>query len=184
MCKPASRNFASAGPASFADRPPPAAGFTIAKKRSIETLNVSRTSGRKTSRRFNDARTVECCEAFRQYVPLYFKRCRARKIFFEDHDSMNAFVVEQAPVQKRNRLFQLVVVALSIFQMDDEQQLLSDHGPLRPNVIRSEYAKFLHRQRLEYRFDILGINILPFFGDDHVFLPAEELQMPAAVGGA
>src|ERR1700722_19228416 len=184
MCRPASRSRASAGPASFEDRPPPAAGFTIAKKRSIETLCVSRNSERTTSQRLDHGSAVESRELFRQYVPLYLKRCRARKVLFKNHDSMNALVVEQTPVQERNRFLQLVVVALPIFQMDDEQQLLSHHGPLRPDVIRSEHAKFLHRQRLEHGFDVFGIDVLPFFGDDHVFLAPEELQMPVTIKAA
>ena len=37
---------------------------------------------------------------------------------------------------------------------------------------------------VEDRFDVFGINVLAFFGDDHVFLAAEELQMASGIEAA
>src|SRR5882757_6032326 len=103
MCNPASRSLARAGPANFADLPPPAAGFTIAKKRSIETLYVSRLAERTTSQRLHRGCAVEFREVFRKYVSFYLKRCRAREIVFKNDDAVNAFVVEQPAIQEGHR---------------------------------------------------------------------------------
>src|SRR5579862_7284872 len=116
MCNPASRSRARAGPASFADRPPPAAGFTIAKKRSIETLYISRPTRPtdRTSQRFHNGGAVKFREALRQDISFYLQRCRERKVVFKDDDAVNAFVVQQSSIQKRNRFFQLVVEHLPV----------------------------------------------------------------------
>src|ERR1700737_5363182 len=68
--------------------------------------------------------------------------------------------------------------------MQDEKQLLTDHGALRPNVVGGEYAEFFYGQAFEGGFDIFGIDVLAFFGDDHVFLAAEELEMAAGIEAA
>src|SRR5260370_42620469 len=65
--------------------------------------------------------------------------------------------------------------------MQDEKQLLAYHGALRPDGIAREYAEFFYREALEGGLDVFGIDVLAFFGDDHVFLAAEDLQM--ALGG-
>src|SRR5260370_2016545 len=44
-----------------------------------------------------------------------------------------------------------------------------------------EYAEFFYREALEGGLDVFGIDVLAFFGDDHVFLAAEELQMALGV---
>src|SRR5260370_7132753 len=68
--------------------------------------------------------------------------------------------------------------------MQDEKQLLAYHGALRPDVIGREYAEFFYREALEGGLDVFGIDVLAFFGDDHVFLAAEELQMALGVEAA
>src|ERR1700676_5021340 len=68
--------------------------------------------------------------------------------------------------------------------MKDEEQLLINHGALRPDEIGGEDAEFLYRQTLEGDLDVFGINVFAFFGDDHVFLAAEELQMAGGIEAA
>src|SRR5262249_48061191 len=44
--------------------------------------------------------------------------------------------------------------------------------------------KLLNGQAFENAFDVFGINVLPFFGDDHVFLAAKKLQMAPFIEAA
>src|SRR5258708_39244045 len=68
--------------------------------------------------------------------------------------------------------------------MQNEHKLFSNHRTFRPNVVGSENAKFLDRKALENNFDVLGIDIFPFFSDDHIFLAASELQVARFVEAA
>src|SRR5262249_28673207 len=117
-------------------------------------------------------------------VPLYLKRSGSRKVLVEDHGSMNALVVEQAAIAEGNVAAQLVGECLSRLESDDEHQLLADHGTLRPDVIRRENTKILDRKRIEDRLDVFGIDVLSFFGDDHVFLAPEKLKVAVPIEAA
>src|SRR5580704_13300533 len=132
---PPSRRRVRAGPASFAERPPPAAGFTIAKKRSMECgklpsiYNFPKNLPPKcqpsevaatTSQRLHGGSTIELCQTLRQSVPFYLKRSRAGKVFFVQHDSMNALVVQQAAVQERDALAQILGEGLAGIEMYHE----------------------------------------------------------------
>ena len=66
--------------------------------------------------------------------------------------------------------------SLAWFRVKNHHQFFANHGALWPKIIRGEDAEFLYRQALENIFDVLGIDIFAFVGDDHVFLAAEELQ--------
>ncbi len=68
--------------------------------------------------------------------------------------------------------------------MKDEEQLFADHGALRPNVIGGEDAEFFYWEAFEGSFDVFGIDVLALFGDDHVFLAAEELKMAGGIEAA
>src|SRR5438876_6969902 len=68
--------------------------------------------------------------------------------------------------------------------MKDKNQRLCARCLLRPKIVRSKNAVFLYRQAIERVFNILGIDILAAFCDNHVLLAPEELQMPAAVKAA
>src|SRR6267378_1398037 len=65
--------------------------------------------------------------------------------------------------------------------MEYEHKFFVGHRPFWPNVVGGENAKFLDGKTFESGFDVLGIDILPFFGDDHVFLAAGELQVASPV---
>ena len=65
--------------------------------------------------------------------------------------------------------------------MKGEHQPLSSHGTLGPNIVGCKDAELFHGKAFEDAFDILGINILPFFRDDHIFLAAAQLQMTVFV---
>ena len=71
--------------------------------------------------------------------------------------------------------------SLAWFEVDNEHQFFANHGSLGPKEIRGEDAEFLYRQALENIFDVLGIDVLAFFGDDHILSPAEKLQMAGGV---
>src|SRR5712664_4497230 len=68
--------------------------------------------------------------------------------------------------------------------MEDEHKLFANHRTLWPDVVGGENAKFLDSKALENCFNVLGINIFSFFGDDHVFLAARELQVASLVEAA
>src|ERR1700730_7932102 len=176
---PPSRSRANAGPASFAERPPPAAGFTIAKNLSFNGPSVSLCSSvfidRTHSHWQNRFRAVQLAQSLRQDVPLYLERSCTRKIFLVHHDSMNALVVKQPAIEQRDAFAQLFGQRLARLQVNHEHQLLANHRTLRPNVISGEDTKFLNGQALEDSLDVFRVNVLPFLGDDHIFLAAEKL---------
>ena len=68
--------------------------------------------------------------------------------------------------------------------MEHQHELFTGHGVLRPDVVCRENAELLHRDPLEIIFNIFGINIFPFRGDDHVFLAPEKLQMARGIDAA
>src|SRR5437588_1607640 len=68
--------------------------------------------------------------------------------------------------------------------MENQHKFLASVRRFGPDVVGGENAKFLYRKALENGFDVLGINVFPFFGDDHVFLAPRQLQMTRAVEAA
>src|SRR5713226_9725141 len=60
--------------------------------------------------------------------------------------------------------------------MEHENKFFATHRTFQPNVVGGENTKLFDREALENSFNILRINIFPFFSDDHVFLAARELQ--------
>src|SRR5207245_749934 len=79
-------------------------------------------------------------------------------------------VVYQAIVARVNVLPEFFAVRPPRFEMERKDKLLTNHRTSWPDVIGGENAKFFYREALENSFDVLGINILTFFCDDHVFL--------------
>src|SRR5216683_7047698 len=97
---PFSRKRARAGPASFAERPPPAAGLTMAKKRSIwsayktEILTpVCQSTLTLLLQRQNRRAAVQLRQAFRQNVAFNLERSRPRKVLVHEDDAMDTLVV-------------------------------------------------------------------------------------------
>src|SRR6267143_1607398 len=68
--------------------------------------------------------------------------------------------------------------------MEYEHKFFVGHRSFWPNVVGGENAKFLDGKTFESGFDVLGIDILPFFSDDHVFLAAGEMQVASLVEAA
>ena len=66
-------------------------------------------------------------------------------------------------------------------QSQDQHQHLFPQAFLRPDIVCRENAVLLYQQPIERRLNVLGINVLPAFGDDHVLLAPEQLQMSLAV---
>src|SRR5262249_32532194 len=110
-----------------------------------------------------------------------FERSRTRKIFVEEDYAMDALVVEQPRVALRNIPFQFVGDLLVVIQVNGQDELFAHHGTFGPDVVRGKDAEFLYRQRFENRFDVLGVDVLPFLGDDHILLAAAEVEMPLRV---
>ncbi len=73
---------------------------------------------------------------------------------------------------------------LTLLEMKDQEQLFADHGALWPDVVGGEDAEFLYGQAFERGFDVFGIDVLAFLGDNHVFLAAEELEMTCGIEAA
>src|SRR5258708_10082756 len=68
--------------------------------------------------------------------------------------------------------------------MDHEHEFLANQRTFWPDVISGKHAEFLHGKTLEDCLDVFGIDVLPFFGYDHVFLTAPQLQMASGVEAA
>src|SRR2546430_10077365 len=97
---------------------------------------------------------------------------------------MNTLVVYQAIVARVDILAKFFAVLVSLVEVQRQHKFFAGHRSFWPDVVGGEHAKFFHRKALEYGFDVFGINIFPFFGDDHVFLATCELQMTLAVKAA
>src|SRR6266481_2056577 len=68
--------------------------------------------------------------------------------------------------------------------MNDDDKLFAEHGTLWPDVICGEDAEFfyiLYWQALESGLDVFRIDVLAFFGDDHIFLSAAEVEVALRV---
>src|SRR5690242_14697369 len=96
-----SRKRARAGPASFADRPPPAAGLTMAMNRSMSDDEEARAPifgkneflKNQLSQGPDSRGAVQFRQAFRQNISLYLQRSGPRKILIEKHDPVNPLIV-------------------------------------------------------------------------------------------
>src|SRR5580704_13835115 len=180
---PFARRPARAGPASLAERPPPAVGLTIAKKFCFNEILYSQT---KCPRPIllqgqNSSGTVELRELLSKRVSFYLQRGGARKILVVKNYAVNALVIQELAVARGNISAKLFRVSLAGLEMERKQQLLADHRALRPDIVGGKDAEFLDGKTIEDRLDILRINVFAFLGDDHVFLTAEELQVAGGI---
>jgi len=73
---------------------------------------------------------------------------------------------------------------LTVLEVDHEEKFFVDHGTLRPDEVGGEDAEFLDVQAFEGLLNVFGVNVFSLFGDDHVFLAAEELQVPGGLEAA
>src|SRR2546423_15531836 len=94
-CSPSLRRRTIAGPACFSERPPPAAGLTMARKRSFKR---PRYSDREICLQIclqgqNRSCAVEQRKALRQSIPFYLKGGRTGKVFVKEDDPVDALVV-------------------------------------------------------------------------------------------
>ena len=64
---------------------------------------------------------------------------------------------------------------LAAVRPHDHDQLLL---PVAPDHVAREDAELLHRQPVEDVLDVLGVDVLPARGHDHVLPAAEEAQVP------
>src|SRR5260370_5117980 len=97
---PFSRKRARAGPASFAARPPAAAGLTMAKKRSMESrcepenpLPIYSVISKPALQRQHRGAAVQHREAFCQDVAFDLERSRTGKILVQQDDPVDTLVV-------------------------------------------------------------------------------------------
>src|ERR1700683_1114808 len=95
------RTRSSAAAASLPQRPPPAAGFTMAKKREFTTSVLrSRHLARESQRQ--DRLAAECFpNLLGQFSALDLQRSGPREIGAPDQISADAFVIQQPPVTFR-----------------------------------------------------------------------------------
>jgi hypothetical protein len=89
-----------AGPASFAERPPPAAGLTMAKNRSIGGVNESemltpafQAIVKRFSQGQNRGSAVQHRETLCQHVAFDLERSRSGKVLIEQNDPVDTLVV-------------------------------------------------------------------------------------------
>src|SRR5260370_30492265 len=68
--------------------------------------------------------------------------------------------------------------------MENEYKFFAGHRTFGPDVVGGKNPEFFYSKALENGFNVLGIDIFSFFGDDHVFLAAGELQMTRLVEAA
>ena len=65
--------------------------------------------------------------------------------------------------------------------LDNVGWSVADQGLFGPQVVSSEYAILLDRNPQEGTFDILRVDILATFRDDHVLLAPQQLQMTGRI---
>src|SRR5215813_2608061 len=128
-----SRRRANAGPASFADRPPPAAGFTMAKNRSFNVANLPVVADRKSSQWLNGVDSFDSSQTFRQRIAFDLHGGSARKVLVQQNDSVHALVIQQSTVAKHDVAPQIFRERLALLQMDHQDELFTHHRPLRPD---------------------------------------------------
>ena len=97
---------------------------------------------------------------------------------------MDALVVQQPIVARDDVVAKRVGKGLVVFEMKRKDELLTDHTALWPDVVSREDAEFLHGQAFENGFDVLRVDVLPFFRDDHVFLTSGKNEMAGLVEAA
>src|SRR2546421_277248 len=61
--------------------------------------------------------------------------------------------------------------------MEHQHKFFVNHRTFWPNIVGGENAQFFDSKAFENSFDIFGVNIFSFLGNDHVFLAARELQV-------
>src|SRR5216683_2885057 len=159
---PAARIRSRAGPSSLRLRPPPAAGLMIARYFPGN------------SELFHRRLAVEGITNFIcQFSALDFHRSGAREILIPQHTSRNPFVVWQCAVARSDIFLDGLGEILVQVRMHHQHQRFCTQLFLRPDIVGCEDAVLFDRNALEGGLDILGINILSAFGDDHIFLAAE-----------
>src|SRR5262249_45833472 len=121
---------------------------------------------------------------FGQHEPFDLHRRRAREIGVPERITADAFEIEKSVVAPRQVSDQLFSQLLTIIEAQDDDQLFAEHGSLRPDVVGRENAELFHLQVVERPLDVFGIDVLALLGDDHIFDPAEELQMALSVKSA
>src|SRR5271154_6637805 len=191
---PCARNSASLGPASFAARPPPAAGLTMAMKRSMRCVclpmrvrhgncksKLTTVVYKGNLQRLDGGCPLQYCQTILQSVSKDFLRGVAREIVPEQHESVDALEVQKLIVALHDFATQFVGEILTGFEMNDQNKLLAEHGTAGPDVVGGEDAKLLDRQAIEGTLDVFGINIFAFFRDDHVSSAAHQVQMALRV---
>src|SRR5215475_686437 len=114
---------------------------------------------------------------FRQREPFDLHRGRAREIDVPQQIAAEAFEIQESVVTPRQLLDQLTGQLLTIVEAQDNDQLFSEHGSLRPDVIGRENAELFYWQAFERFLDVFRIDVLTLFGDDHIFESSEKLQM-------
>src|SRR5215831_1650285 len=140
--KPFCLRRASSAPASFAARPPPAAGFTMAKNLSLTIFSGKGILHGLGLNRQDGLLAVELAEPLCEFVALDFQRGGEREIVRAKNHTVDALVVGELRIAHGNFRFQFVVVSLSRLEMDHKQELLIGHGSLRPYIVGSKYAQF------------------------------------------
>ena len=65
--------------------------------------------------------------------------------------------------------------------MQRQHKFFANHRTLWPDVVGRENTKFFDGEALEDGFNVFGVNVFAFLGDDHVFFAACELQMTRAI---
>src|SRR6266568_4522032 len=92
-CNLFARNRASAGPANFAERPPPAAGFTMAKNLSMQGVHPFPDSCKEDSQGQNRCGAVQFLQTLRQNVPFNLEGSCPRKVLLKENDPVNPLIV-------------------------------------------------------------------------------------------
>src|SRR5579859_886198 len=96
---PACRARSSAGPASFPQRPPPAAGFTIAKKRSFTFEPACHPMDAVRQSQWHHGFAVEAFANLRpQFHALDFHGGGKREVPLPNKAAADAFVINQAAI--------------------------------------------------------------------------------------
>src|SRR5208282_4902383 len=161
------RSRASSAPASFAERPPPAAGFTMAINFSFTRIPSSESylvslGSVSSLKRLDCLITVEHSKALRQGHANDLERSGQRKVFVVDHDAANAFVMDEPVIAGGDLLAEILGECLPRFEVDHQDELLAQHGAARPNIVCGKNAEFLHGQPFKSLLDVFRVNVLSF----------------------
>src|SRR5258705_7572951 len=61
--------------------------------------------------------------------------------------------------------------------MEDQHKFFANHRTFQPNVVGCENAEFSYPETFKNSFHVFGVNIFPFFCNDHVLLAARANKM-------